>query len=155
MKCLCAQLPWASTKIPLWLLYCLSLIAHAVSEIFQYKKSYIQVFLKITEYLLRDTVGQDRLFWMVQKDNKKEQSQCTPGLRKIIRPELSDFCKMLVDIEASTRDIFNVRTCGRKDKGVRAGIYYFSVFCTSVNASFISIPDICHFWSATSSGGVD
>ena len=91
---------------------------------------------------------------MVQKDNKKEQSQCTPGLRKIIRPELSDFCKMLVDIEASTRDIFNVRTCGRKDKGVRAGIYYFSVFCTSVNPPFISITDICHFWNADASGGV-
>ena len=112
-------------------------------------------FLKITESLLRDTVGQNGLFWIVQKDNKKEQSQCTPGLRKIIRPEFSDFCKMLVDIEASTRDIFNVRTCRRKDKGVKADIYYFSVFCTSVNASFISIPDICHFWNANASGRID
>ena len=61
---------------------------------------------------------------------------------------------MLVDIEASTRDIFNVRTCRRKDKGVKADIYYFSVFCTSVNPPFISIPDICHFWNANASGGV-
>ena len=86
-----------------------------------------------------------------QQEKNGLQSQCKPGLRKIIRSELSDFCKMLVDIDTIYKKwaIFNVWTCGRKDKGVKAGIYYFSVSCTSVNPPFISIPDICHFWYAT------
>ena len=132
MKCLCAQLPWASTKIPRWLLYCLSLSSCSEWNISVQKVIY-RGFWKITESFIRDTVGQNGLFWMVQKE------QCAkpvhPKAQKNIRSELSGFCKMLVDIEACTRN-GKKSMCGRVDLKIRA---WKQAFTTSV---FPALPSI-------------
>ena len=70
-----------------------------------------------------------------QQEKSGLQSQCNPGLRKIIRSELSDFCKMLVDIEASTRN-GTYSMCGRVNVKIRA---WRPAFTTSV---FPALPSI-------------